>query len=234
MSLLEVRNLVTGYGRIPVLHGVSLDVHQGELVALVGPNGAGKSTTMNALFGLLPVFEGEIRFDGRSIRGMDPSRAIRLGMGYVPQRNNVFAGLTVEENLDLSCAFARVGPGQKQVVYERFPALRGRARQRAGTLSGGERQMLALGCAILAKPRFLALDEPTTGLAPRIVQELIESINAIRHEGCTILWVVEENPRKILQHADRVCLLESGVIRRESTGVDLLADPQFHTLFLGR
>lgn len=232
-ALLEVDNLVAGYGKMAVLHEVSLRVYPGELLSVVGPNGAGKSTLMHAIAGVISPLRGAIRFDGADVTSLDSVRLNRRGVGYVPQRSNVFPDLTVRENLEMGTLSVTNGQARLQAVYERFPVLARRQHQRAATLSGGERQMLAIGSAMLANPRLLILDEPTTGLAPKIVDTLIEAILEIRTGGTTLIWVVEENPRRVLSRVDRVYLLESGVIRTENTGTELLENPDFNRLFMG-
>ncbi|MCL5265372.1 MAG: ABC transporter ATP-binding protein [Chloroflexi bacterium] len=233
MSLLEVTHLESGYGRIPVLHGIDLAVEEGEMVAVIGPNGAGKSTLMRSIFGLLPRWHGEVQFLGRRVHDYEPSLLPTWGLSYVPQGINVFTALTVAENLEMACHLLKV-PGPKiREICQRFPILERRRGQLAGTLSGGERQMLAIASALMLGPKLLMLDEPTTGLAPIVAAEVIQHILDINREGTAILWVVEENPASVLQHCSRVYLLESGQIRRTDSGIGLLNDPHFAELFLG-
>lgn len=234
MSLLEVNNVQSGYGRIPVLHGVSLTMDAGEMVAVLGANGAGKSTLMKTIARILWVISGDIVFDGNPGVPLEPHQMTRLGLGYVPQENNVFSDLTVDENLRMGGYLTKDGREGIENAFSRFPILRERRFQRAGTLSGGERQMLAVACALILQPKLLLLDEPTSGLAPQVTEALIRSIVEINQEGTGILWVVEENPRDVLAHCARVYFLESGLVTRTDTGKGLLEDADFEGLFLGR
>ncbi|MCL5958216.1 MAG: ATP-binding cassette domain-containing protein, partial [Chloroflexi bacterium] len=186
MSLLEVKEVKSGYGRMLVLHGVDLSVAEGALTVLLGPNGAGKTTLMQTIFGLLPLAAGSVQFQGESIAGLDPALIARKGIGYVPQENSVFPDLTVHENLEMGGFSLKDSRKTVNEVYELFPRLKERVTQKAGTLSGGERQMLAVGCALLLKPRLLILDEPTTGLAPQMREVLIETIREINNRGTSI------------------------------------------------
>ncbi|MFN8204327.1 MAG: ABC transporter ATP-binding protein [Solirubrobacteraceae bacterium] len=233
MSQLDVSGLKSGYGPIPVLHGVSLEVRAGEIVALVGPNGAGKSTLMKTLFGLLPRTAGTVRYDGQDLDGMKTTELAKLGLGYVPQGGNTFPELSVEDNLRVAAhAMSRAESERAlQRVYDQFPILQGLRKRRASLLSGGERQILALAGATVQEPRFLALDEPTTGLAPSIVKGLIEDVLVLSRSGVTVLWVIEENPRQVIQHADRVLVLQAGVISRESPAAELLKSESLEHLF---
>ena len=234
MNLLTIQGLQSGYGKIPVLFGINLDVAEKEIVAVVGPNGAGKSTLMRTVMGVLPPTDGAILYRKESLVGMEPCAITRKRIGYVPQTRNVFPDLTVLENLEMG-AFLLDHPKEKiETVYHRFPILKERSKQKAGTLSGGERQMLAIGCALLIGPELLILDEPTTGLSPAMVNNLIEKIFEINDEGTAILWVVEENPKKVLEHAQRAYLIESGVVRKATTAQALLEDENFEQLFLGK
>ncbi len=235
MSLLEVRNVRSGYGKVPILHDVSLHVDERELVAVIGANGAGKSTLMKTITRLLPLMAGSIAFDGTDLSDRDPRAAAKLDMAYVPQDGNTFPGLSVEDNLGVSLMGIKRGEAaeMRERMYERFPVLKDRRRQAASTLSGGERQMLALASAMITSPRFLVLDEPTTGLAPSIVQGLIQQILSFQREGTTVLWVVEENPLQVLEHVDRVYLMQAGVIERELSADELLGDRTLQELFFG-
>lgn len=217
---LQARDLVAGYGKLPVLHRVNMRVDDGELVAIVGPNGAGKSTLVKTLARTLRVMSGELELDGRSVTKWRASQAAAAGIGYVPQENNVFANLTVAENLGLS----RRGPDADQLtekVYEQFAFLRERAKQNAGSLSGGERQSLAVAMAFVGSPSFLLLDEPTTGLAPLASQGLTEWIVDIATSGATVVWVVEQNPEPVLAAADRAYVLDGGQVRFEGPAANL-------------
>jgi ABC-type branched-subunit amino acid transport system ATPase component len=233
MSLLEVNEVVSGYGKIPILHEVNLQVNEGEMVAIIGSNGAGKSTLMHTISGLLPTMKGSIHFQGKRIDNKAPSEIARQGLGYVPQRKNVFTELSVQENLEMGAYTLKNPKARIDEMMEIFPRLKERLGQKAGTLSGGERQMLALSSALIVNPKFLLLDEPITGLAPQIIQGLIDMIVTICSQGTTIIWVVEENPKDVLKHADRVYLMDSGIIKMERTGKEFLEEENFEQLFLG-
>jgi ABC-type branched-subunit amino acid transport system ATPase component len=233
MNLLEVKSLEAGYGRLPILHGIDLHVDEGELVAVIGPNGAGKSTLMRTVAGLLPCWKGQVSFVGNRVHDYEPNLLPTWGLGYVPQERNVFPSLTVAENLEMAATLLKDREPKIKAAYERFPILGQRHKQAARTLSGGERQMLAIASALMLDPKLLMLDEPTTGLAPVVADEVIKQILDINHNGTAILWVVEENPASVLEHCPRVYLLESGQIRRTDSGKNLLNDPKFAELFLG-
>jgi len=235
VSLLSVRDLRSGYGKLPVLHGISMDVASDEAVAIVGPNGAGKSSLLKTVFRLLDPMEGTIALDGADLCARATTDLVRLGMGYVPQGDNTFPDLNVEENLRVALTAHRgldVREGLR-LAYEVFPVLKDRSQQRASTLSGGERQMLAIAGAIVSRPRLLALDEPTTGLAPTIVHNLIAKILDIRRGGTAILWVIEENPLEILRHCDRVYLMQGGVFTHELRPDEILSSESLQQLFFG-
>ncbi len=235
MSLLEIDTVSTGYGRLPVVHDVSLRVEENELVAIIGPNGAGKSSLAKAIFGLLPLMAGSMRFAGDDFSAAAPSRRHALGMSMVPQTGNTFPDLTVEDNLKVS--FSVLAPSESvtalEGAYSMFPRLGERRKQPAKTLSGGERQMLAFASGAGTDPRFLLLDEPTTGLAPTIVQGLVEKIVSFRERGASILWIVEENPLEVLPFVDRVYVLNNGTIRTEMAADALLLDDSLQDLFFG-
>ncbi|ODN72304.1 ABC transporter ATP-binding protein [Methylobrevis pamukkalensis] len=232
---LVVRDLVAGYGRLPVLHGLSLDVAAGAMVAIIGPNGAGKSTLTKAIMRLVEVMGGEIRFEGTRIDGLEPQAIAALGVGYVPQTRNVFGALSVEENLELSCNLLPRGAAGAAIeaIYARFPRLRQRRSQKGASLSGGERQMLAIGSALISNPKLIILDEPTSGLSPHMTTEVAEGIKAINDAGTTVIWVVEENPQQILALADWVYVLDGGTVRMSCAARDLLGAENFRELFLG-
>ncbi len=233
--LLDVKDLRTGYGTLPVVHGVSLSVDPNEVVAIVGPNGAGKTSIVKAIMGQLPLMGGSVTFDGRDLRQIRPAARHRLGMSTVPQIGSTFPDLTVEDNLRVSFSSLprdEIG-GAIEAIYEMFPVLSERRRQLARTLSGGERQMLAFGSGVGTRPRFLALDEPTTGLAPTIIDSLVEKILEYRQSGASILWVIEEEPLLILPHVDRVYVLNSGAVQAEMPAQELLADRSLQSLFFG-
>ncbi len=231
---LEVRALWAGYGPTEVLRGVSLRAEPGQIVAVIGPNGAGKSTVIRAVYAQCDIRRGEILLDGRPLAGLPAHRLVARGVACVPQGRSVFPSLTVRENLDLGLyhAGARPHPRQLEATLARFPVLRERLGQRAGTLSGGEQQMLALARALLSGPRLLLLDEPSLGLAPRVQDQLFGAIAAINAEGVTIL-LVEQNARRALALAHRAYVLELGQNRFEGPGPALLADPRVQQLYLG-
>ncbi|MBW7916387.1 MAG: ABC transporter ATP-binding protein [Trueperaceae bacterium] len=233
MPLLTVEGAVSGYGEMQVLNGVSLEVGQTEIVSIVGPNGAGKSTVMKLVFGLLKPWQGTVTFGGHDISGMAPEKLVRLGLSYVPQVDNVFPNLTVEENLEMG-GFTREGSlaEQKERVYELFPRLAERRRQRAGKMSGGERQMVAMGRALMLDPKLLMLDEPSAGLAPLLVDMIFERIVDINASGVAVL-MVEQNAKKSLALADRGYVLATGQNQVDGPGKRLLDDPEVARLYLG-
>lgn len=235
MSSLEVDGLESGYGRLPVLHGVSLRVEPNELVAIIGPNGAGKTSLVKAIFGLLPAMKGTIRFGGVDLTASDVGARNELGMALVPQTGSTFPHLTVEENLVVSFSGLDRSKAADALAssYEMFPKLAERRRQPAQTLSGGERQMLAFASGVGNQPRLLVLDEPTTGLAPTIVQGLVERIVAFKAAGRAVIWVIEENPLEVLREVERVYVLTNGIVSAELPAADLLADESLHHLFFG-
>lgn len=233
-NILEVTDVYAGYIKdLNILQGINFQVAPGELVAVIGPNGAGKSTLAKAIFGLLSLNRGTITFKGENITGFKSDQIVRRGMCYVPQLSNVFASLSVEENLEMG-AFIREGSlqQQKDSIYSMFPRLAERRRQRAGTLSGGERQMLAMGKALMLDPDLLLLDEPSAALSPILVNAVFEQIEAINQTGKAIV-LVEQNAKKALLMSDRGYVLESGRDRFEGTGTELLEDPQVKALYLG-
>ncbi|VEG53826.1 branched-chain amino acid ABC transporter ATP-binding protein [Mycolicibacterium aurum] len=235
MTLLQVRDLTAGYGKLPVIHGVSLAVAANETVALVGPNGAGKSTLMKSIFRTIVPMSGEVHLDGADLGSVATSQMVRRGMAFVPQGSNTFPSLTVEENLRV--ALMPMGRSKTATgigaAFDRFPSLAKRRTSSASTLSGGERQMLAVAGALASEPKFLALDEPTTGLAPTIVNELITRLGEAAKEGIGVLWVVEENPAVILPHCDRVHIMQGGRISDEQDVAAVLADEGLRRLFFG-
>ena len=233
-NILEVNDLFAGYlPGLNILQGINFRIVPGELVAVIGPNGAGKSTLAKAIFGLLNPERGTIVFKGENIAGLKSDRIVRKGMCYVPQISNVFASLSVEENLEMG-AFIRSGSLKsiKDNIYDMFPQLAQRRQQAAGTLSGGERQMLAMGRALMLDPDLLLLDEPSAALSPILVNGVFEQIKAIQEMGKAIV-LVEQNAKKALMMADRGYVLENGRDRFEGRGQDLLNDPKVGELYLG-
>ena len=234
--LLQVRDLVVGYGRIQVLHGISLDVDAGSIVCVIGPNGAGKTTLLAALMGLLPS-TGSVRYGGQDVAAVPTEKRVAAGLSLVPERRELFGELCVEDNLRLG-AFHRVRRGERgadsdlEPVYALFPRLRERRAQLAATLSGGERQMLALGRALMAKPRLLMLDEPSLGLAPRIVRDILRVVAELRQTGVAIL-LVEQNARAALQIADRGYVLETGEVALVGSATELADNPRVVESYLG-
>jgi branched-chain amino acid transport system ATP-binding protein len=229
--MLEVSELHSRYGRIPALAGVSLSVAAGELVALVGANGAGKTTLLKALSGVQPVHGGTIRFDGRDIGRSHARERVQMGIVQVPEGRQVFAPMTVQENLELG-AFARGSQGSMVRVFELFPVLQEKRSELAGNLSGGQQQMLAIGRALMARPRLLLLDEPSMGLAPRLVAEIFARVAALKAEGTTIL-LVDQNARAALSIADRAYVMETGRIVLDGAAEALLHDPQVQQAYMG-
>jgi branched-chain amino acid transport system ATP-binding protein len=235
MSLLEVENLVARYGRITALRGISLYVDEGEVVALIGANGAGKTTTLRAISGLLRPASGRVSFDGRDLSGMVPHAIVRLGVGHAPEGRRVFPRMTVRENLELG-AYTRRGKREIAADAERvlaiFPRLRERLEQRAGTMSGGEQQMLAIGRALMARPRLLLLDEPSLGLSPLLVRTIFGVIREINASGTTVL-LIEQNATQALAIADRGYVLEVGTVTHAGSSADLVASPLVQAAYLG-
>jgi neutral amino acid transport system ATP-binding protein len=232
--LLRVESVFAGYvPGLNILQGTNLYVAPGELIAIIGPNGAGKSTLAKCICGLVPPHTGQVIFEGKDVAKQKPNEIVGLGMCYVPQIANVFRSLTVEENLEMG-AFVRTVPlgPLKQKIYDAFPKLEQRRKQQAGTLSGGERQMLAMGRAMMLDPKLLILDEPSAALSPILVDEIFAKIKEINQNGVSII-LVEQNARKALSMADRGYVLDSGRDRYEGPGPDLLNDPKVGALYLG-
>ena len=233
--LLELDDVVVRYGRIEALHGLTLHVNEGEVVALIGANGAGKTTTMRAISGLNGLHRGKIRFNGQDISSMRADLRVPLGICQSPEGRGVFPGMTVLENLDMG-AFTRRDTAEVKKDLDRvlglFPRLGERSKQNAGTLSGGEQQMLAVGRALMARPKLLLLDEPSMGLAPMIIQQIFDIIVEINQQGTTVL-LVEQNAQQALSRAHRAYVLETGRIVKEGTGQELLHDPSIQEAYLG-
>ncbi len=232
-SILEVRDLDAGYGDLQILTDVDLDVGDGEYVTVVGPNGAGKSTVMKSVFGLTVHMGGSIVFQGAPIHEKKPEQIIHEGISYVPQNNNIFSTLTVQENLEMGAYILDEVPKQRlEEVYERFPVLEERKTQRAGSMSGGQRQMVAMGRALMLDPDLLLLDEPSAGLAPDLVDEMFDRIDKINNDGTAIL-MVEQNAKEALRRCDRGYVLTQGQNSYTDTGEELLADKEVRQQFLG-
>ena len=232
--MLEVKALASHYGRIPALKGIDLAVHAGELVALVGANGAGKTTLVRTISGVQPASAGQVLFAGADITRSAPDRRVRLGIVQVPEGRQVFGPLSVLDNLLLG-GYTRPRSESARAlegVYAMFPALAERRRQPAGTLSGGQQQMLAMGRALMAKPKLLLLDEPSMGLAPRLVEEVFAAIRALKATGTTI-FLIDQNARAALAAADRAYVLETGQIVLSGTGPELLASERVQAAYLG-
>ncbi len=233
--MLKVDNLHTFYGQIEALKGISIEVHEGEIVTLIGANGAGKSTTLKTISGQLSPKEGTVEFQGSDVSGLAPHTVTGLGIIQVPEGRHIFPRMTVEENLEMG-AFLRNDTAEikadMEMVYGLFPRLRERRSQKGGTLSGGEQQMLAMGRGLMARPKLLMLDEPSMGLAPVIVDIIFETIERVNKEGMTIL-LVEQNAAMALQVADRGYVLETGTIALEGGGAELLTNEQVRKAYLG-
>jgi len=232
--MLQVRDLHAGYGKADVLHGVSFDVNAGECVALVGANGAGKSTTLKCICGLVPTRRGSIDFEGRRINGLPGHAIVRLGLTMCPEGRQVFPEMSVRENLEMGAHTRRdrQQAADLEAMMDLFPVLRARAQQRAGTLSGGEQEMLAIGRALMAKPRLCIFDEPSLGLAPKIVAEVEQTLARIKAMGVTVL-LVEQNASMALRLADRAYVYEAGEIVLQGTGTELQAHPEVSRAYLG-
>ncbi|MBL4726542.1 MAG: ABC transporter ATP-binding protein [Rhizobiaceae bacterium] len=233
MSFLMGEDLVGGYGGADILRGCTVGVEKGEIAVIVGPNGAGKSTAMKALLGMLDLREGTITLDGEDITNLSPQARVAKGMAFVPQTDNVFVTMTVEENLEMG-AFLRDDDISETLaqIYELFPALKEKRFQNAGELSGGQRQQVAVGRALMTQPTVLMLDEPTAGVSPIVMDELFDRIIEVRNTGVAVL-MVEQNARQALSIADKGYVLVSGENRRSGTGAELLANPEVRKSFLG-
>ena len=234
-AILRVRGIDAGYGKVPILHDVSLDVYPGEVVSIIGPNGAGKSTVLKAIMGIVRPTKGGIVFGGEDIIGVRTDLVVRRGIGYVPQGRIVFKEMSVLENLEMG-AYTVADPAQKrralEQVFALFPRLGERPRQKAGTMSGGEQQMLAMGRALMSEPRVVLMDEPSLGLAPRFVELVFEKLRELKEAGMTLL-LVEQNAARSLATSDRGYVLELGRNRFTGGGGALLADERIRRLYLG-
>ncbi len=233
--MLELRDVVCAYGQVQALKGISLDVGKGQLVALIGANGAGKSTTLRAISGLVPPRSGSLRFDGHDITGADPRRVLSLGIAHCPEGRRVFPHMTVAENLWMGAylrADARAVAEDEERIYGEFPRLKERRSQAAGTLSGGEQQMLAIGRALMSRPKLVLFDEPSLGLAPNIVEQTLTIIRTIRDSGTTVL-LVEQNAFAALELCDHAYLLEAGRVTLSGSGQALAADSHVQRAYLG-
>ena len=233
--LLELRNLHAGYGEVKVLNGVELLVREGEIISVVGPNGSGKSTMMKTIFGLLKPEEGEIIYKGEDITALEPFEIIKRGICYVPQEHNVFPSLTVEENLEMG-AYILDSPEElkrgKERVYELFPPLKERANSAVRTLSGGMRQMVAFGRALMLNPDLLLLDEPSAGLAPKLVEDIITKLQGINMQGVSLL-LIEQNVRRALELCDRGYVLDGGKTALEGSSKELLSSRKIQEIYMG-
>jgi branched-chain amino acid transport system ATP-binding protein len=234
MALLEIENLSGQYGRVPVLHGIDLTIEAEKLAVIVGANGAGKTTLMHTISGLRPPSGGCIRFNGRDITNLSASERVKLGIAQVPEGRQMFPGLSVEDNLVLG-GYTR---NQQEIneglarVFELFPVLEGKRRQLAGMISGGQQQMVAIGRALMSRPRLLLLDEPSMGLAPKMVAEVFKTIQLLKAIGVTI-FLVEQNARAALKIADRAFVMETGWVVQRGTGSELLANDRVRQAYLG-
>ncbi len=232
--MLVLENVHIHYGKIEALHGVSVEVNKGEIVSLIGANGAGKTSLLMTVCGTPQASAGRIILEGRDITRLPTSEIMRSGIAIVPEGRRVFPGLTVEENLYMGGFFNTKVEVRKAIahVYELFPRLEEREHQRAGTMSGGEQQMLAIGRALMSRPKMMFLDEPSLGLAPLVIKQIFEIIGQLREEGITV-FLVEQNAHQALQLADRGYVLETGRIRLHDTGANLLANPDVQNAYLG-
>lgn len=239
-TILKIEDVTAAYGPIEVLHGIRMQVSQGEIVSLLGSNGAGKTTLLNCLCGLHSLNRGQVEFDGKDISALPAEKVVGLGMAHVPERRQIFSTLTVEDNLWLGASHRMPAVSKKEiqkemdVIYERFPILAQRKWQMGGTLSGGQQQMLAIGRALLSKPKLLLLDEPSLGLAPLISKEILAMVQEIRSVWGTTVLLVEQNARAALAISDRAYVLNTGSIMMEGTAKEIMNDPRVRSAYLGK
>ncbi|MEZ0289547.1 MAG: ABC transporter ATP-binding protein [Sulfolobales archaeon] len=235
MSILETKNLFSGYGSLKVLFDINFKAEKSKITVVVGPNGAGKTTLLNSITGNATIFSGSILFKGRDIRGLPPHKIARLGISYVPQMGNVFSSLTVEENLKMAGYLLSQEEVRDRIneIYDLFPVLSEYRNRRAGTLSGGERRMLAIGIGLMRRPEIMLLDEITTDLAPKIVKRVLDTVVELRDRYKMTIILVEQHATRALQIGDKSYLLVSGTIRYEGDPISLLKHPEFSRLYLG-
>jgi ABC-type branched-subunit amino acid transport system ATPase component len=234
-SILDVQNIYSGYGKIEVLHNISIHVEPNEIVCIIGPNGSGKSTLLKTIFGLIKPRQGSILFYGKEITQVEPEEKVGMGISYIPQGRNVFSSLTVKENLEMGgtpLQHSKAIEKAIQNIFQRYPILNNRKETKAGSLSGGEKQLLALAMGIMVQPKLMLLDEPSLGLAPKVIEEIYGRINTINREEVTFV-IVEQNARKALRFAHRAYVLDLGVNRLEDTGEGLLNNEEVKHLYLG-
>ncbi len=235
MAMLEVKDLHVSYGMIEALKGISFEVNEGEVIALIGANGAGKTTTLHTLTGILPAKAGSVKFGGAELTKTPAHKIVKLGIAHVPEGRRIFQQLTVLDNLKLGAFIRKDKDGiaeDLEKIYKRFPRLQERKTQIAGTLSGGEQQMLAMGRALMSRPKMIVMDEPSMGLSPILVSEIFDIIESIRNDGMTVL-LVEQNAKKALAIADRAYVLETGRITLSGNASDLINDEQVKKAYLG-
>jgi ABC-type branched-subunit amino acid transport system ATPase component len=233
MSLLEASKIVSGYGEIDILHGVSLKVKSGEIVSIIGPNGAGKSTLMKSIFGILKPRTGQVVLNKTDITGWSPDRIVHQGICFVPQTENIFPSLTIQENLEMGAYIRKDNFKHKlEEIYGLFPDLKNRKNTRAGKLSGGQRQMVAMGRALMLEPKLLLLDEPSAGLAPKMVELIFEKTIEVNKTGVAIL-MIEQNAREALRFSHRGYVLAAGENRFEDSAANILSNPEIGRLYLG-
>ena len=234
MGILEVSNLVTGYGDVEIVHGVDIEVEPEEMVCIIGPNGAGKSTLMKGIFGLIDRWDGRVVLDGQDVTNYPPHEMTKVGGSFVPQRNNIFPNLTVRENLEMG-AYTETDTDETdyQTVWDRFPILEERQNQKVGNMSGGQQQMVAMGAGLMIDPDILLVDEPSAGLAPDLVEEMFERIQRIKNQGTSVL-MIEQNARQALRYSDRGYVLDQGENSFVGTGEELLDSDEIQELYLGQ